>query len=290
MTISFAELLAGLDARPSGNQHAACCPAHEDRHPSLSLTRRNGRLLLYCHRGCDFWAIADALERRGLWPVASDQPAAPIDSPDEAAKVARLYARLRRINAETRPFDNTCVDRYLTQRGLTVRPPPQQLGYHPSLFHGWSRSTWPAMVAVVRDVEDRVVGFHRTWLTHTEPVTKAPIDPPRAMLGPLSGHAVHLAPAGPVLLLGEGIETTLSAMQLSSLPAAWAALTSTNLPTIKLPPVVRKVILLVDDDEAGAVGAARAAMRFRRKGLQVEGIKPKGCNDFNDLLQEGSHA
>jgi hypothetical protein len=147
------------------------------------------------------------------------------------------------------------------------------------------------MVAVVRDVEDRVVGFHRTWLTHTEPVTKAPIDPPRAMLGPLSGHTVHLAPAGPVLLLGEGIETVLAAMELYNLPA-WAALSATNLATIKLPPVVRKVIVLVDDDEAGAAGAARAAMRFRRKGLQVEGIKPKGCNnDFNDLLlREGSHA
>jgi putative DNA primase/helicase len=282
---TFAELLVGLDARRSGDQFSACCPAHDDRRPSLSVAQRDGRLLIYCHRGCNFWAIVEALERRGLWPVASNQPAAPIGSPDAAAKAARLY----RINAETRPFDNTHVDRYLTQRGLTVRPPPQQLGYHPSLFHGWTRTSWPAMVAVVRDVEDRVVGFHRTWLTHTEPVTKAPIDPPRAMLGPLSGHTVHLAPAGPVLLLGEGIETTLSAMQLSSLPG-WAALSSTNLPTIKLPPVVRKVIVLVDDDEAGAVGAARAAMRFRRNGLQVEGIKPKGCNDFNDLLREGSHA
>ncbi|MER3481310.1 MAG: hypothetical protein C4327_12775, partial [Meiothermus sp.] len=49
--------------RPNGPLH---CPAHDDRHPSLSLTERNGRLLLHCHAGCTQQAVIAALRRDGL--------------------------------------------------------------------------------------------------------------------------------------------------------------------------------------------------------------------------------
>src|SRR4029434_3859963 len=114
---------------------------------------------------------------------------------------------------------------------------------------------------------------------------KAPIDPPRAMLGPLSGHAVHLSPPAKALLIGEGIETVLSVMQLYGLPG-WAALSATNLPKLILPRAVREVIILVDDDNAGMRKAIQAGQRFKREGLQVRLIKPEGVNDFNDLLQQ----
>ena len=51
----------------SGRSGVACCPAHDDRTPSLSLTdAADGRLLLTCHAGCDFRDIIDALRGRGL--------------------------------------------------------------------------------------------------------------------------------------------------------------------------------------------------------------------------------
>lgn len=41
------------DARKSGNGWSARCPAHEDRHPSLSIAEGDdGRVLLKCHAGC----------------------------------------------------------------------------------------------------------------------------------------------------------------------------------------------------------------------------------------------
>jgi len=49
----------------------ACCPAHEDRRPSLSVSvGADGRVLLHCHAGCDVRDVASALglEMRDLFP------------------------------------------------------------------------------------------------------------------------------------------------------------------------------------------------------------------------------
>lgn len=47
----------------SGEGWAACCPAHRDNSPSLSIgiDPTDGRFLLYCHARCSFWHIVDAL-------------------------------------------------------------------------------------------------------------------------------------------------------------------------------------------------------------------------------------
>lgn len=46
-----------------GNQGEACCPAHDDRAPSLSVKRaHDGPILLYCFGGCSFEQIVRALD------------------------------------------------------------------------------------------------------------------------------------------------------------------------------------------------------------------------------------
>jgi len=42
----------------------ACCPAHEDKGPSLSVKDTGDRLLLHCFAGCTFRDIADAIGAR----------------------------------------------------------------------------------------------------------------------------------------------------------------------------------------------------------------------------------
>jgi hypothetical protein len=42
----------------------AKCPAHEDRSPSLSITDREGRVLLHCFGGCETEAVLGAVGLR----------------------------------------------------------------------------------------------------------------------------------------------------------------------------------------------------------------------------------
>ena len=64
------ELFQGV--RQSGDHWVARCPAHDDRHASLSIGRGDdGRWLLKCHAGCDIDAILRAvnLQRNDLFPT-----------------------------------------------------------------------------------------------------------------------------------------------------------------------------------------------------------------------------
>jgi 5S rRNA maturation endonuclease (ribonuclease M5)/energy-coupling factor transporter ATP-binding protein EcfA2 len=51
---------------PRGNVH---CPAHPDASPSLTVTERDGRVLVHCHAGCSQRQVIDALKGLGLWPT-----------------------------------------------------------------------------------------------------------------------------------------------------------------------------------------------------------------------------
>src|SRR3984893_3456331 len=56
------DLLAQLKGvARSGDGWTARCPAHDDRHNSLSIHHRDGRWLLKCHAGCGWQEIVDAL-------------------------------------------------------------------------------------------------------------------------------------------------------------------------------------------------------------------------------------
>ena len=66
-------LASGLQkARWQGDyKFSACCPAHYDKHPSLSVTETNGKILLKCFAGCSQESVIGALRNLGLWHTAS---------------------------------------------------------------------------------------------------------------------------------------------------------------------------------------------------------------------------
>ena len=60
--MTIGELLSHLKrVRKAGGGFTSCCPAHEDKNPSLSITEREGRILLHCHAGCNVEAVLAAL-------------------------------------------------------------------------------------------------------------------------------------------------------------------------------------------------------------------------------------
>ncbi len=61
------------------------CPAHDDPGPSLSVTEKDGRVLLYCHAGCSQDAVIEALRERGLWHERREStPPRPTSTPSGA--------------------------------------------------------------------------------------------------------------------------------------------------------------------------------------------------------------
>jgi 5S rRNA maturation endonuclease (ribonuclease M5) len=61
------EIITALDARRSGSNWMARCPAHDDNNPSLAIREVDGKVLLHCHAGCPQLAVIDALTTRGVW-------------------------------------------------------------------------------------------------------------------------------------------------------------------------------------------------------------------------------
>jgi putative DNA primase/helicase len=276
-----------LGGRKSGSAWMAACPAHEDREPSLSITDTdNGKVLVRCHAGCNQEKVIAALRSRGLWmesglrrfsrsaprAVATSQP-----DRDDAKRTETALA----IWSSATPAGGTLVETYLVSRSLYLSPPPT-LRFHAGLKHP-SGGMWPAMVALVtRGSDDAPIAIHRTLLAR-DGGGKAPVDPQKMMLGPCRGGAVWLAPPGNSLMVGEGIETCLAAMQATGHPA-WAALSTSGLRTLDLPGDVGEVIVLADGDKPGEVAARDCAWRWKREGRRVRIARPPQGMDFNDLL------
>jgi putative DNA primase/helicase len=193
---------------------------------------------------------------------------------------------IRSIWEETVPATGTMVEKYLRSRGITV-PPPPSLRFHPGLYHTATKSRWPGMVAARTDAEGRFVTVHRTFLQPFS-AAKAPIDPVRMDIGPANGTGILLAPVAEEMVVGEGIETVLSGMQMSGIGGI-ACGVAINLRAVLLPAAVRHIRILVDGDEAGENAARAAAARWFREGRRVGFAYAPAGKDFNDLiLREGS--
>jgi len=63
-----AQLGGGKEKRNGDGSWNTRCPAHNDDGPSLSVSEKNGKILVRCHAGCTQEAVINALRDRGLWP------------------------------------------------------------------------------------------------------------------------------------------------------------------------------------------------------------------------------
>src|SRR6185369_7086748 len=148
----------------------------------------------------------------------------------------------------------------LASRGITI-PPPSSLRFHPALRHPDDAALWPAMVALVTTGIDNIpVAIHRTYLAR-DGRGKAPLAKQKVMLGPCHGGAVRLGNGYRELMIGEGIETCLSALQMYKY-AAWAALSTSGLKNLELPRDAKDIVILGDLDQAGVKAAEAAQYRW----------------------------
>lgn len=291
------EIAHSLMARPrrNGPGWLVLCPAHGDKHPSLSIRDgEGGKLLVKCFVGCDGREILKTLREMGLLdgsaPSRHVPPATPIK--DRMDLLDRLWGESKRIEA------GGSGARYLAGRGIILSKWPSDIQEHPSLaVYEDGEPTghrFPALIAVIRNGEGRPAGLHITFLKE-DGGGKAPIENPRRIIGiregSTRGGCIRLMePRSGQIGLGEGLESTLSASILTGIPG-WSALTAGGIERAVLPPEIRHVTIFADRDKTGLKAAALACDRFRREGREAEILAPNEDKaDFNDILKKETRA
>lgn len=301
--MSNAEYIAAVlgRARPSGRGWLACCPAHDDRHPSLSLEDgEDGKVLWHCHAGCSQDAVRDRLldldllprrPKTELFPKSRRKPKSKKPSqckPNGGAAPAYDDAELdkiryaERIWRQAHRLRGTLGEEYLRSRGYDG-PLPKSLRYHPELRHGPTGRLYPAIVAYVK-----VWPFHdlravqRIYLAR-DGSGKAPVQPAKMSLGPVQSGAVRFGKVHDAMVIGEGIETTLAAKQFSGLPG-WAALGSWNMYRVFLPFGIKEVVIAADHDKAGKIGAEKLWAKLQKQGVHATiAYPPEKGADWADV-------
>lgn len=76
--IDLKSMLEGVTCE-NGDSFMAKCPAHDDKSPSLKVTYRENKILLYCYSGCMAQEILDSLDLKwkdlfdSKWTAAEQQ-------------------------------------------------------------------------------------------------------------------------------------------------------------------------------------------------------------------------
>lgn len=254
----------------------------------------------------------------------------------EAEFRAQAIAQARKIWLAGVPAEDSPVRGYLALRGIArdLMPAlPACLRFHPDLPYmvEGDAGAWvevhrgPAMLAAVQGRDDRFCAVHRTWFDLAAPQGKARIgvnakgEPlaRKKSWGSKKGGSIRLVKGNaPVLVMGEGIETTLTAAISGVWPGAhfWAGVDLGNMSgqrhmgqgkkyagipdlgdadAFLPPPWVQHLVFVMDGDSEPRSTRAKLLAGLRRAMLKRPGLRaqiapcPEG-KDLNDVLLEGA--
>ena len=266
----------------SGTRGMACCPAHDDRTPSLSVSLGRQAILFHCFAGCDQQSVLSALAREGFEAPALFSGSATTNEP-ESTSTRKPSAVALRIWRDAQPLRASPAKAYLESRGILAASPA--LRFHPRTPLGpKGRARFlPAMIAAV-SLDEGPIAIHRTFLS-TEASGKAAFEKPKRALGALGEAAVRLfAPVSGKLGLAEGVESAMSAYALTGIPV-WATLGNERFGLVSVPESVTELHLFVDHDAGGELAASRALAAYARDARTIHVRKPSSRDtDWNDEL------
>lgn len=253
---------------------------------------------------------------------AAREEEAKVREAENAAQEAKARARAQAIWDATWPADaSDAVLGYWRLRGLSAVAIPDDiraiadLGYWHNIGGAWREiGQWPAMVGAIRDSAGAITGVHVTYLARELEdfafCDAQPADMPRfaakgkavitcpetgerlaakKMQGLAWGGAIRLTPARRYMLVGEGIETTATALAAfnDKRVGAFVGLSLGGMAALDLPQECEAVTFIGDGDSEPGItrrtleaAAAKAVARSIRARIAMA---PEG-RDLNDLV------
>jgi hypothetical protein len=227
----------------------------------------------------------------------------------EERDAAMRHSKAKAIWCQTQPIAGTLGEEYLLGRDLSTRQWSPALRFHPALewtpgasvepqdgkrFVHQRGPLHPAIVCAVQQADGRATAIWRIYLEADG--SKLERAPNKMGLGSAKGGAVRLGTFKPVIGVAEGVETGLAVQEIvkDELPI-WAALSTSGMRTLELPPEVEEVRIFPDGDLpkrradgtwAPAPGMSAAeALRNRLKGKVRVHIEPVPANgDYLDIV------
>jgi hypothetical protein len=278
-----ATIAHALGGKRNGDGFLCRCPVPHhgkrrgDCNPSLSVRDDDRQLLVHCFANCDPLDVLDALRRRGLLEKGDERhwmrrgrtmPPSPDSHESDPAALAIWNAA---ASAE-----NSIVEVYLRSRNIALTV-PSSLRY--GSFIRTAGHSIPTMVAAIQSRAGKIVAVQSTFLTRRG--SKALIPTPRITTGIVGTGAVRFAKSEDVLGLTEGIETALSAQQLTGVPT-WACLGASRMHRVAIPDHVRELHLFGDNDDPGRDVVKRAAYENRERRVVLR-FPPDSYKDWNDF-------
>jgi putative DNA primase/helicase len=267
-----------------GSSGSACCPAHFDRKPSLSISPGRRTVLLHCFAGCEFTDVIRAVRQRLCLPGRQ----LPTDVREHEFAPRDFSPLARRLWSEARDIAGTLAERYLEGRGLA--PPWTDLRFHPRtpIGAGAYASFRPSLIAAIRD-RTGLIAVHRIVLDPRTAKKACELENPKLTLGRPMRGAVRLSKATRTLGLAEGVETAMSAARRLGIPV-WAVVGSERFPLVDIPFDVNRLVLLPDRGAAGDRAADLAEIAHGKPDRTIERLPPPGnFNDWNDADQAEQH-
>tara|TARA_R110000851_G_scaffold333445_1_gene513220 strand:- start:36869 stop:37927 length:1059 start_codon:yes stop_codon:yes gene_type:complete len=230
--------------------------------------------------------LRQAADYLGEAPViANDGTSA--DAPAVASN--RQAAAGRKLFSYGKPIKNTLAEAYLCGRGIARFGPA--LAFHPNVYlraEDGTRLEIPALLAAITDNAGTVKGCSRVFL-NTRTSGLADIEAPKRVLGRLHGNAIRFGNGNDCtdLLVGEGLENTLSVGTALPRAALASCLTANHLAAFTFPSSIKRLWIARDNDEAGARAALKLADRADADGIEPVILTPER-DDFNlDLRTDG---
>lgn len=283
------DLTHNLGGQWHGAYGTAPCPVcqQERRKDQNALTLTDGPVgvLVHCKKSeCEFRDIMGLLGFAGSDYRRVDTNQLAQRQATRELVALRKEAAARRLWAEAVPIEGTPAEAYLRTVRCITCPLPATLRFHRAAYHGPTRQRIPAIIAEIQGTENFAV--HRTFL-RSDGLGKANLPGgDKLMLGSMAGGAVWLSEGYQRIVIAEGIETGLSlACGLLSEPASiLAALSTSGMRNLHLPPTPARLTIAQDGDQPGRDAAYELALRAHALGWAVSLLDPGDGKDFNDVL------